>query len=256
VPLIKESEQLFWFNPDPYAALSIPFLLDDDGAYNKYIIKGLYEPLAKMLNVDGKTSLGPIFDPTIFLDTKSKKFSNLTLEELPQILIELVLLGNLSQIKPAPGLAAEIILLSDYGITSDKVSLELVKLILNPPIPKPPTIEIPKIPDIVIPNAGKANIILPDIMTGLFTSQLIGQLTTSISINPLELISKIIKIIFDIIIKILESIGIIIGPINLLSATLCILIKNLAAMLLCCLVGSLFGTGLIVKIISKLSGLT
>lgn len=261
LPGITGPSPLFWFKSEPFALLSAPQLLKKDGTYQKIVVDGIYEPLIKMLNFKGKTSLGPIFDPTIFIDTSMPKFKDLKLPDLPSILGELVVLGGLAQIMPLPGIAAKGILALDYGIVDPKLPLDLIPLLLAPPIPSPPIPSLPAIPIPDVPNPGLPSFFIPELATGLFKApglvfpKIIGELT-SISFDPLEIIIKIIKLIIEIILKILEIAGIFIAPLTLLSATLTILVKNLAGMILCDLVGSLFGTGLIVKIISTLIGLS
>lgn len=258
MPSINGPSPLFWFKPEPWALLSAPAVLNPDGAYQKLIVTGLYEPLCKMLNLDGKTSLGPVFDPTIFLDLTKPKFQGLKIPDLPGILAQLVVLGNLSQILPLPGIAAKAILLGDFGIGDPKLVIDLVPLILSPPIPKPPIPEIPLPPIPSVPNPGLPSFFLPDLALGLFKlpltifPQLIGDI--SLDIDPLALILKIIKIIVDFILSLLKDLFL--APLTLLAATLTIIVKNLAGMILCDLIGSLLGTGALVKIVASLVGLT
>jgi len=75
-------------------------------------------------------------------------------------------------------------------------------------------------------------------------------------ISNLIYIKKIIKIIIDLLLKVLEPIILLIAGIQLLAASLTVIIKNLAGMLLCDILGSLFGTGAMVKIVGKLVGLS
>ena len=67
-------------------------------------------------------------------------------------------------------------------------------------------------------------------------------------------IKKIIQIIIDIILALLKALGIF-GLPKLLLATLMVIVKDLAVMLLCVVVGKLLGTGGIVKIVGTLGGL-
>jgi hypothetical protein len=255
------SSPLFWFKPDPFALLSAPYITRSNSQYQKLIIDGLYEPLAKMLNVAGKTSLGPVFDPTIFLDTGASKFRDLRLPDLPGILVQLVTLGGLAQILPSPGTAAKIILAADFGIADPKITADLIPLILASPIPALPTIVIPTPPIPSIPNPGISNFFLPEFFLGLFKlplqifPALIGELI-SISIDPLALIGKIVTMMIDLILKLLNRAEMLVAPLTLFAASICVLIKNLAGMILCDLIGILFGTGLMVKIVGSLAGLT
>lgn len=261
MPSLTGLSPLFWFNPEPYALLAAPEVLKPTGQYQKLIVDGFYEPLVKALNLPGKTALGPVFDPTIFLDLSDSKWQGLTLPDLPGILIQLVVLGGLAQILPLPGLPAKIILGADFGIFDPKLIIDLIPLILAPPIPLPPipTIPLPPIPE--LPNPGVPQFFLPDLALGFFKMpalifpELIGELA-SISIDPISLIGKIIGIMMNLILKILAPSGMLIAPLSLLVSTLCIIIKNLAGMILCDLIGSLFGTGLMVKIVGGIVGLS
>lgn len=260
LPSLSGPSPFFWFKPEPYALISAPFLLDPKSDYQKLIMDGLYEPLVKSLNLNGKTVMGPIFDPTIFLDLSKPKFADLKLPDLPAILIQLVVLGGLAQILPLPGIVAKGMLLADFGIGDPKLVIDLIPLILAPPIPVPPipTIPLPPIPE--IPNPGAIKFFLPDLALGLFKipmmvfPKIIGELA-SISLDPPSLVLKVIKIILELLLDILKAAGMFIAPLSLISATLIVLVKNLAGMILCDLIGSLFGTGAIVKIFGSVVGL-
>lgn len=261
LPSIQGLSPMFWFKPEPYALLAAPQVLKPDAMYQKLIVDGLYEPLVNALNLSGKTALGPIFDPTIFLDLSAPKFKDLKLPDLPGILIQLVVLGGLAQILPLPGIPAKIMLGADFGIFDPKLMIDLIPLILAPPLPIPPipSIPLPPLPD--VPNPGPPSFFLPELALGIFKMpalifpQMIGELA-SISIDPIALVGKIIEIIIKLILKILEPAGMFIAPLSLMASTICILVKNLAGMILCDLIGSLFGTGLMVKIVGSLVGLS
>lgn len=251
----------FWFKSDPYSLLSAPYVLDANNSYQKFIIDGLYEPLVKMLNVSGKTIMGPVFDPTIFIDLGKPAFKDLKLPALPGILIQLVVLGGLAQILPMPGVMAKAILFSDFGIADPKIIADLIPLLLAPPIPVPPVPQLPKVQLPDNPNGGVPKFFLPEIVAGIFKMpaiifpKIIGELT-SISLDPPSLLLKIIEIILGLLLDILKTAGMFVAPLTLLSSTLVVLAKNLAGMILCDLIGSLFGTGMIVKIVGTIAGLS
>jgi hypothetical protein len=253
-------EDFFWFKPDPLIALaSTPVVLDPQKEYQKLIIDKVYEPLCGMLNVSGKTSLGPVFDPTIFVDLSKPKFANIKLPDIPSLLAEIIIQANLA----APGLptmpAAKIKLALDYGISDLKI-LDLIQLVLAPPIPLPPIIVIPEIPIPPLPSSGIPSFIMPDLVLGLFKIPLdllpqLITLITSISIDPMDLFTKIIELIVKMVLSILEKLGMIVGVPKLLLSSLMVIIKNMTGMLLCVIIGSLLGTGALVKIVSTLIGL-
>lgn len=260
-PTNPSGENLFWFKPEPLIAVATSkVIFDAEKEYQKMILDKIYEPLCSMLNVNGKTLLGPVFDPTIFIDLSKPKFANLKLPDLPAILAELVIQAGLA----LPGLptapAAKIKLAIDYGI-SDILIPDLLQLIAMPPIPTPPIFSIPEIPIPEVPSPGIPNFVLPELVIGLFKIPLdiipqLITLVTSIAINPLDLVTKIIEIITKIVLSLLEKLGLLVGSPKLILSSLMIIIKNLAGMLLCDVVGSLLGTGAIVKIVSSIVGLT
>lgn len=253
-----EPEPLFWFKPEPLAFLSTPIIIDPEKAYQKLIVDTLYEPLVKMMNLDGKPgTLGPIIDPTIAIDLS--KFPNISIPDLPGIMAEIFVLTAAANI-PSTAIAAKLKLFDTFGI-GDPIVLQLIPLLTKVPDLSPPSFSIPSIPLPPVPNLGIPSFVLPDLILGLLTIplKLIGQLMgliTSPGFDPLELIIKIIKLIIDLILALLQALGLLAGLPKLLSATISVIIKNMAGMLLCDVVGSLLGTGAIVKIVASLVGLT
>lgn len=257
-PLLRpEGESFFWFDPEPLSLILAPVLLKEDGEFQKLIVDGLFQPLVKMLNIAGSTSLGPVIDPTIAVDLS--KFPNAKLPDLPKLLADIFVQVNLSApTAPAPGIpAAKLKLFNDFGIGDAKLP-DLISLLTSPPDLTPPNF-LPPIPPIPIPAAGLSTPNLPDLAAGIFKipSGIIGQLMPEISsldFDPLAIIKKIIGIIVKIIMALLELLGIV-GLPKLLLSTLMVIIKDLAVMLLCVVIGKLLGTGLIVKIVGSLGGL-
>jgi hypothetical protein len=255
--LKPEPEFLFWFKPQPFALLSIPMLSDKEKDYQKLIIDTLYAPLVKMLNLNGKTSLGPIIDPSIVVDLS--KFPNLMIPDLPKLMADIFIQVTAANI-PSTAVAAKLKLWDDFGIGDPKV-LDLIDLLLKVPDLSPPGFSIPSIPIPPVPNLGPPSFILPDLILGILTIplDLIGQLMgliTAPDIDPIALLKKILQLIIDIILSLLEKLGMLVGLPKLLSATIAVIIKNLAGMLLCDVVGSLLGTGVIVKVVAGLTGVT
>lgn len=252
-------ESFFWFKPEPLALALTPILLKEDGEYQKLIVDSLFQPLVKMLNIAGGTNLGPIIDPTIVVDLS--KFPNLTIPDLPPLMAKIFVQVALSAPSaPPPGIpVAKLKLLNDFGIGDAKV-LDLIKLAVPPAPPdlSPPSFPIP-VPALPIPKAGISIPNFPDLALGIFKIPiaLIGQLMSLItapSLDPMALILKIIKLIADIILALLKALGIV-GLPKLLLATIMVIVKDMAVMLLCDVIGKLLGTGLLVKIVGTLGGL-
>lgn len=255
--LKPEPEFLFWFKPQPFALLAVPTLEDKEKDFQKLIINNLYAPLVKMLNLDGKTSLGPVIDPTIAVDLS--KFPNLTIPDMPKVMADLFIQVTAANV-PATAVAAKLKLKDDFGIGDDIVK-DLIDLLTKKPDLSPPGFSIPSIPIPKVPNLGTPSFILPDLILGILTIplDLIGQLLgliTSPDIDPIALLKKIIQLIVDIILALLKKLGMLVGVPKILSATLAVIIKNLAGMLLCDVIGLLLGTGGIVKIVAGLTGVT
>lgn len=253
-----DGENLLWFKPEPLALLTAPILVDPEKEFQKIIVDGLYAPLVKMLNLAGDHPLFPIFDPTCAIDLS--KFPNLQLPDIPGILVDLtVQFAAMGIPKTLPD--AKIKLAKDFGI-SDLIIADFVKLLVPPVPPKPPLPPIPSIPipAIPLPKAGGLSVPnFPDLALGIFNipqalfPNLIG-LITAPDIDPPALLLKIIKLIVEILLKLLQTLGLLAGLPKLLLAMLMVIVKNLAVMLLCVVVGKVLGTGSIVKIVATIGG--
>lgn len=256
-PLNPKPESLFWFKAEPFALLSLPILTDKEKQFQKLVVNTLYAPLVKMMNLNGKTSLGPIIDPSIVLDMS--KFPNLTIPQLPSIMAQIFVQVALANV-PTTAPAAKIKLYKDFGIGDFQIP-DLISLLTAPPNLAPPAFSIPDIPLPNVPNAGVPSFVLPDLILQIFMipMNLIGQLLTLITspgIDPFALLKSILELVVNLILDTLKKLGLLVGLPKLLSATLAVIIKNITGMLLCDVVGSLLGTGLIVKVVSQLTGLT
>jgi hypothetical protein len=148
--LKPEPEFLFWFKPQPFALLAVPTLSDKEKDFQKLIINNLYAPLVKMLNVDGKTSLGPVIDPSIAVDLS--KFPNLTIPDMPKLMADLFIQVTAANV-PATAPAAKLKLKDDFGI-GDDITLDLIDLLTKKPDLSPPGFSIPSIPIPKVPNPG------------------------------------------------------------------------------------------------------
>jgi hypothetical protein len=251
-----KTQPLFWFSPDPFALLSQPILTDKNGVYQKIWLNGIYEPLVAALNLSGQTSLGPVIDPTIVIDTSLDKFKNLSIDKLPQIMAELFIQVSLANI-PISAPAAKIKLSADFGVGEPQIP-DLISLLTASPNLAVPSFTIPNVPSLPNPSGLSVNFTFPNVVIELLKAPLVvlPQIFTKISIN-LDPIG-ILKTIFQLLTTVLElayAALLISGAPTLLISTLIIIIKNLAGILLCDAIGSLLGTGLMVKIVSNLVGL-
>jgi hypothetical protein len=249
-------EPLFWFQPDPFALLSKPLIEDKNGQWQKIWIEGIYQPLTKLLNMNGKISLGPVIDPSIVVSLS--KFPNLTLPDLPGLMAKIFALVTLAAIPNPPGIAAKIKLGADFGISDLKI-LDLIALLTSPPVLTPPSFSPPSIPSIPNLSGQPLTLNFPNVCIELFKAPLVvfPQILPKISINlnPLNLLTAIFQLLTDILLLVYKALQINAAP-SLLIATLITLIKNLAGMLLCDAIGVLLGTGVMVKIVAAIVGLS
>jgi hypothetical protein len=257
-PLRPDGENLFWFKAEPLALATLPILSDPNKEFQKLIVTGLYEPLVQMLNLNGDHPLFPVFDPTCVIDLG--KFPNIQLGDIPSILAKLAIQFAAMAV-PSTLPAAKIKLAVDFGI-SDLHIADTLKLLVPPVPPKPPLPPIPSIPIplVPVPKAGIATPNFPDLALGVFKipTALFPQLITLVispSIDPPALLLKIIGLIVDAILTLLQALGLLTGLPKLLLATMMVIVKDLAVMLLCVVIGRVLGTGALVKIIATLGGL-
>lgn len=229
---------LLWFDPSPLALIMTPNLIDPDKDYQKIIVTNLYEPLVKMLNMNGNIVAPPLFDPTCFFDINV---------DIPQFLIAL----NIAL--PDPKLHAAFAL--KYGIdvgALPKLVLDLPKLPAAPPIP--PTIPIPPLPDfdfIIFPDLFLGILGIPlEILKPSFVISLIGMPP-----SPPDLFLKIGTLVLDLFLKLLERLGMLLILPKLLVATIIVMLQNMVSMLVCDMIGVILGTGQLVKVAGTLLGL-
>lgn len=233
-------EKLFWFEPDPGAALMASLLVDEKACpiWNKIFPDLLYAKTAAALDANGSTPLFPLFDVSVAFPK---------LEGFPIALPDLAVKAD---IMPPPKL---LIKLADLGIK------------LVPPIPPIPPIP-PSLPDFLPPAIpgiempGLPALALPDLLLGLIKLpfDLILKLAVPDIGLILDLISfkfdAVVKLALDIVIKLLEPL-IPIVP-KLLIASILIYMKNIVAMVIVDIVGMIIGAGgALTKLVAGATGL-
>lgn len=229
---------LFWFDPSPFAPLTYDTLRDPEGGYQKIIITNLYEPLMKMMNLNGVAAAPPILDYTGFLppDVSAK----LTLPDLPKIA---------ALIPTPPALKAE------YDIDAS-IAAEIVALLPAPPsVPSLPSIPIPEFDFVVFPQLFELLLTLP--------ITLLPKLIAKLSVDPLKLLTPsppdlfkiVVELTFGLVLDILKEVGLLAILPKLLVATFIVMIQNAVIALLCMTVSQIIGTGLVVKTIGQALGL-
>jgi len=226
---------LLWFDPSPLSVLMTPMLIDPEKDYQKLIVSTLYEPLVKMLNIPGNIVAPALFDPTAFFDVDI---------DLPELTLAL----------PDPKLQAKLAL--KYGIDASLIAqfaADLPGLPAAPPVP--PALPVPPIPDFDF-------IIFPDLFIGLLSIPIellkpdfVISLISIPSPDPGELFLKIAGLALDILLKLLETLGLLLILPKLLVATIIIILQNLVAMMVCDIIGSVLGTGQVVKLAGTFLGL-
>lgn len=231
---------LFWFEPSPFGVLTTPFLLDPEKDYQKIIVSNLYEPLVKMLNVPGNIVAPVLFDPTCFFDINV---------DIPEFLAALVIA------LPNPLLHASFA--AKFGIDVDLVA----NLALNlPSLPSPPPLPPPLPP---IPQVSFDFIVFSDLLLSIFSIPIeilkpdfVISLVSIPVPDPGSIFIKLTGIIIDLVIKALEKAGLLAILPKLLVATMVVLVQNMISMLVCDIVGSVLGTGQVVKLTGKVLGLS
>lgn len=229
---------LFWFDPSPFAPLTFDTLKDPEGGYQKIIVTNLYEPLMKILNLNGNALAPPVLDYTGFLppDIAIK----LTLPDLPKIF---------ALIPTPPALKLEYDI--DPSITANIAGLSKGL----PSIPSLPSIPIPDFDFIIFPELFKLLLtlpitILPDLILSLDPISLL-----SIDIPPKALFELVLGLVFKPVLDLLAKVGLLAILPKLLIATFIVIIQNFVIALLCTAISQVIGTGLVVKTIGQALGL-
>lgn len=227
---------LFWFDPSPLATVMIPNLLDPEKDYQKIIVNNLYTPLVKLLNSEGATPLTLIFDPTGFLDI------NLKVPDIPDFLAEL-------QIQTPP-----LVLIDKFDLKPDIKGLAglLPSLKAGVSFPSLPPIPIPEYDFIIFADLLLGILKIPiDIIPKLA----IPDLEMLKPDFPLSLFTKVLELVLDILLKLLEELGLLLILPKLLIATLVIIMQQMVAMLVVLILAKSIGSGEVTKLAATLFGL-
>lgn len=231
----KMEEPLFWFEPDPYAELSLQYLTDKNSVWNKTFVDGLYASIAKGLNLNGSYILAPvpIFDPSIYGFT----FDFDLKVDLPTLAVKLPAF-LLPEVPKLPG---------KLGIPK----LEIPELPKIPPafeIPEMPP--MPQLPTIALPGIPVPSLAFPNLFLDFFFElpKIVVQLAIpSIPTSLPDLFLKPFNLIFDLFFKLLFKLNLVLTVPKLLVATILSIMHNVAVMLACDIIGLFLGTGSIVK---------
>lgn len=228
-----QAEQLFWFGPDPLAALMFETLTEEKCPIWHTIFPDLlYEKTAVALDMNGATPLFPIFDVSYPFGVDLP---------IPFALPDLALKVNM----PLPAL-----------------TLKLPSILkIPPPLPQIPIPPIPpKLPDIVL-QLPIPPLVLLDLCIGLI--KLPFDLLLKLVLPPkLDLVldlpglpKVVLKLAIDIVVELLVSLNLTLVVPKLFVASLLIYLKNVVAMVCVDIVGSLIGAGNIAKGVAGLTGL-
>lgn len=231
-------EPLFWFGPDPIAALMATLLVDKTKTpiWSAIFPDGILATTANALDLAGNTPLFPIFDVTLLApDLKGFPIA------LPDLAVGLNLLPPKLLIK-----------LAGLGIQ--------LKLPSLPPIP---SLSLPSFgfpPDLAL----KAALAIPQLVLGLL--ELPIKLIIKLLLPPdVGLVIKLIQppfidavfnIALDLLIQLLIDVGLLLIVPKLLIASLLIYLKDIVAMVCTDLVGMLVGSGgVLTKTVGTATGL-
>jgi hypothetical protein len=223
-----KSEPLFWFDPDPLAAMRATLLVDKTKTpiWNAIFPDLLYTSTAEALDANGSTPLFPLFDVSVaFPNLKGFPIA------LPDLAVE-------SNVLPPPQL---LIKLASLGI---QLSIPTPPI---PPIPPAlPNFMPPALPGVTLP--GLPALALPNLLIGLIKLpfDLIVQLVAPPSVSlVIDLISfkfdAVVNLAMNIIVELLADL--IQALPKLLIASILIYVKDVVAMVCTVLVGLLTGAG-------------
>lgn len=241
IPSPVNPENLFWFDPDPFADLSASFLNDKTKAFQTVIVDQIYAPIMAAINFTGFWTPA-LFDPTIFIPD----FDLPPFEELPTLFAKFPTLilpptGELFVKLPKPFPPADLPALPG----------------LPPPIPKIPTLQSLGIDLASYKTQSLPSFQLPDLTIGVITAvfKFVPQLPSIlIPINfptPPAIFQQIFGAIFDPVLSLLKSLNLLqISP-KLLSAALIVIMKNVAAALAVDAVGLTLGSAGICKQLAR-----
>lgn len=230
---------LFWFDPSPFAPLTYDTLRDPEGGYQKIIVTNLYEPLMKVMNLNGNAVAPPILDFTGLLPPEIAV--KLTLPDLPKIAIA------------GPNLPALKALGIDLGDIPQFI-LDLKDVVSIPQFPSLPSIPIPEFDFVIFPKLFELLLTLPIKLL----PDLLVKFAVPIDLlvpSPPDLFKVVLDLVFPLVLDILKTVGLLAILPKLLVATFIVMIQNAVIALLCMAVSQVIGTGLVVKTIGQALGL-
>lgn len=235
-----QSEPVFWFGPDPAAAILATELKDPKSTpfWNAMFPDLLYGKTASALDLAGTTPLFPIFDVTA-------AFPDIDLP-LPYTPPELA-----AKLKLAPPQ-----LIAELG----KMGIEL-KMPSIPVPPIPPPISLPNLAIPGVPFPGIPSLVLPDLLLGLIKlpfdllKKLVAPPDIGLVLNLPDLPKNVFGLAFDILLKLLVDLGLMLIVPKVIIASLLIYLKNVVAMICTDLVGLIVGSGQLAKTVATLTGL-
>ncbi len=232
---------LFWFDPSPFAPLTYDTLRDPEGGYQKIIVTSLYEPLMKVMNLNGNAAVPPILDYSGFLppDIAAK----LKLPDLPKIAVAIP--------NGVPALEALDIDLGDIPA----FVAELAGVLPSPQVPSLPSIPIPEFDFIVFPQLFELLLTLPITLLPKLVAELSADPIKLLTPTPPDLFKLVLQLTFGLVLEILKEVGLLAILPKLLVATFIVMIQNAVVALLCMAVSQVIGTGLVVKSIGQALGL-
>ena len=236
---------LFWFAPSPTALLTIPVLSDTEKAYQKQFVNQIYEPLVQMMNLNGNLSIFPLFDPTVAFPSIKipdiKAFLDALTLAIPNPVIEL------------PKLATKFSI--DVGDLLGFIPPLIPKIGALPLPPIPPMLPVPLIPAFDF-------IVFPRLVTGLLTipikimtPSLALSLITTVPPDPPSLFLKILEIALDIVLKLLEDVGLLVILPKLMVSSITVLLQNMISMIVVDFIGTVLGAGGLCKLAASVLGL-
>jgi len=228
------TENAFWFKPDPFAALIATQLNDpkNNPIWHTIFEDVLLENVAVALDMNGSTPLFPLFDASIPFPS---------VDVFPIQLPDLAVKAELT----LPQLTAK---LGDLNI---KVAMPSI------PVPQIP----PKLPDVVM-QLPIPPLVLMDLCVGLIKLpfdllwQLVLPPAIDLVLNLPGLPGVVLNLAFDIVLKLLKDLGLLLIVPKLFIASLLVWLKDVVGMICVDIVGSLVGAGgVMTKSVAALTGL-
>lgn len=235
-----KAEKVFWFEPDPFAALQANHIKDRKNAevLHAIFLDLLFEKTAINMDLNGSTPFAPILDySSVFgLDFPfPPKFPGDFLPKLPDLGIKI------------PELTIPILML--------KLGIKFPPPIPPFAIPFPPPGIPPKLPDFPL------FVILPEFCIGLLElpflclKKLLLPPDIGLVLDLPNLPTIVFKIAFELMLDLMINLDLLLITPKLLIACLLVYIKNVVGMVVADIIGMLVGAGAVAKIGAQLCGL-